>query len=208
LLAGVEERIAVAEAAVSDQVRAQKRLDGDVEQVRARMQRDQTRLDDGSVSSPRELEQLQHEIESLRRRQSTLEDEELEIMEQVEQAQQSVDAMRAQEVAALAERAAAHTSRADAEQAVAIEAGRLRAERAEHLAEIPAELCKLYDKLRADGLGTAAAKLQRRTCQGCRMELASTELAEVAAAPTDEVLRCESCRCVLVRTSDSGLPGA
>jgi predicted nucleic acid-binding Zn-ribbon protein len=205
ILAGIEGRIAVAEAEVSDLQRAQARIDADVEQVRARMGRDQQRMDTGAVSSPKELEQLQHEIESLRRRQSSLEDDELEIMAQVEAKEVVVAALRREQQESSEAFTSATASKADAEERAAIEAADLRGQRADHVAALPADLLKLYDKLRADGLSVAAAKLHRRTCQGCHMELPSTDLGAMAAAPEDEVLRCESCRAVLVRTADSGL---
>jgi len=205
VLSGIEGRIATAEAAVSDLQRAQARVDGDVEQVRARMARDQQRLDAGTVSSPRELEQLQHEIESLHRRQSTLEDEELEIMGQVEEGEAGIAALRTEQADSRTALDESTGSRAAAEEQAAIEAEGLRETRAGLAEGLPADLLKLYSKLREDGLSIAAAKLQRKTCQGCHMELPSTELAEVAAAAADEVVRCESCRAVLVRTPDSGL---
>ncbi len=72
-------------------------------------------------------------------------------------------------------------------------------------ATVPADLLKLYEKLREQQGGVGAAKLYQRTCQGCRQELAITELAEIRKAPSDAVLRCENCRRILVRTSESGL---
>ena len=60
-------------------------------------------------------------------------------------------------------------------------------------------------KVRADHAGVGAARLYRGRCEGCRLELPPTEVAALKAAAEDEVLRCEECRCVLVRTSESGL---
>jgi predicted nucleic acid-binding Zn-ribbon protein len=72
-------------------------------------------------------------------------------------------------------------------------------------ASVPVDLLKLYDKLREQQGGIGAAKLHARTCQGCRQELAITELNEVRAAAPDAVVRCENCRRILVRTAESGL---
>ncbi len=66
-----------------DLKREQAKADADVEQVRSRIARDRSRLDAGQVNSPRELENLQSEIESLLRRQSDLEDVELDVMERL-----------------------------------------------------------------------------------------------------------------------------
>ena len=70
---------------------------------------------------------------------------------------------------------------------------------------VPADLLKLYDKLRSQQGGVGAARLYQKRCEGCRLELNITELNEVRAAPAGTVVRCENCRRILVRTADSGL---
>jgi predicted nucleic acid-binding Zn-ribbon protein len=47
--------------------------------------------------------------------------------------------------------------------------------------------------------------LRQRRCEGCRLEWLGAELRAAQAAPPDEVLRCENCRRILVRTTESGL---
>ena len=73
--------------AVDDLTAAQKKADADVEQVKARRARDRDRMDQGLITNPKDLERMQHELESLDRRITTLEDEELEVMEELEEAQ-------------------------------------------------------------------------------------------------------------------------
>ncbi|GHE24521.1 hypothetical protein Shyd_27030 [Streptomyces hydrogenans] len=70
---------------------------------------------------------------------------------------------------------------------------------------VPADLLKLYDKLREQQGGVGAARLYQRKCEGCHIELNITELNEVRSAAKDAVLRCENCRRILVRTAESGL---
>jgi predicted nucleic acid-binding Zn-ribbon protein len=71
-------------------------------------------------------------------------------------------------------------------------------------ADLPAELVALYDKIRAEtGLGAALVRSGR--CGGCRIELYGADLARVKSAPADEVVRCEECRRIMVRTEESGL---
>src|SRR3954465_7945098 len=89
--------IVLIETEDSDLGREQSKLEGDIDQVRTRMQRDQQRLDAGQVGSPRELENLQHEIESLKKRQSALEDDELEIMEKRELVQARLAELRTEQ---------------------------------------------------------------------------------------------------------------
>jgi uncharacterized protein len=71
--------------------------------------------------------------------------------------------------------------------------------------EEPADLLTLYDKLREQHGGLGAAALIRGSCQGCNLSLNSSDLAAIRAAAPDEVLRCEECRRILVRTPESGI---
>ncbi|HWC33833.1 MAG TPA: C4-type zinc ribbon domain-containing protein [Mycobacteriales bacterium] len=194
-----------AETEDSDLGREQAKIDTDVEQVRARMQRDQQRLDSGQVSSPKELENLQSEIESLHRRQTELEDAELEVMEQREQVQTRLSGLR-DELSGLETSLAELTARRDTALAeIAAEIEKAAAQRAETAAGLPGDLAALYDKLRASSGGVGAAALHRGQCQGCHLQLNTTDLVRIRDAEPDEVLRCEECRRILVRTADSGI---
>ena len=62
----------------------------------------------------------------------------------------------------------------------------------------------LYEKMRAQH-GVGAAALRGGRCEGCHLSLNTVDLARIRAAPPDEVLRCEECRRILVRTAESGL---
>jgi hypothetical protein len=205
VLGSLRDDVVRGRTAVEDLDREIRRLETDVEQVRARKTRDQQRMDSGAVTHAKELESLQHEVASLSRRQSELEDTELELMERREEAQAVLDTA----VAALDEgqgaidAAAARRDAAFAE-IDAAEATR-RAERDPAAAGIPADLLALYEKIRASSGGTGAAMLRARRCEGCRIELSGSDMSALAAAPADEVVRCEECRRILVRTGESGL---
>lgn len=173
--------------------------------MRQRAVRDQQRLDSGAVSSPKDLENLQREITSLAKRQGDLEDIVLEVMERRESAQERVAELteRASAVQAKADDATARRDAAQAE--LDGEAASVGKERALVAASVPADLLKLYEKLREQQGGIGAARLYQRKCEGCHIELNITELNEVRAAAADAVVRCENCRRILVRTSESGL---
>lgn len=189
----------------SDCAREQTKAEQDVDQVRQRAARDQQRLDSGAVTSPKDLENLQHEIVSLAKRQSDLEDIVLEVMERRESAQERV-AELTERVGAVQGKVDDATARRDAAfEEIDGEVATVTKEREVIAGAIPADLLKLYDKLRAQQGGVGAARLYQRTCQGCRQELAITELNEIRAAAPDTVVRCENCRRILVRTAESGL---
>jgi uncharacterized protein len=72
-------------------------------------------------------------------------------------------------------------------------------------AGLPAELLALYEKVRASSSGVGAAALHRGRCEGCHLQLNTTDLNRLRDAPAEDVVRCEECRRILVRTAESGL---
>jgi predicted nucleic acid-binding Zn-ribbon protein len=193
-----------AETDVRDLGREVKRLESDVETVRQRETKDQRLLDSGSVS-PKEMTNLQHELDSLKRRQSDLEDQELELMERLEVAETALAAAQQGLEQARADRERAEQLRDDTLADITDSTKRHEAVRAEVAAGISAPLLALYDRIRAQTGTTGAAMLKARQCQGCRIELYGNELATVRNADPHEVVRCENCGRILVRTAESGL---
>jgi predicted nucleic acid-binding Zn-ribbon protein len=190
---------------VDDLTAEQKRADADVEQVKARRVRDQGMVDAGSITDPKALQRMLGELESLQRRISDLEDVEIEVMERLETAQTGLETRERELVDLDEQMVKLEAARADAagklEQALA----EASAERATTVSGVPADLLALYEKLREQKGGVGAAALRRRECGGCRLTLNPSDLATIAAAPSDEVVRCEECSRILVRTGESGL---
>lgn len=194
-----------AQTEIGDLGREQRRLELDVDQVRARSERDQQRLQSGAVGSPKELQRLQHEVQSLARRQGDLEDQVLELMERRETLDTALAAVNESVQRVTAERDEATARRDSAFAEIDAELRDREVERGGLTAALPADLLALYERLRAGAGGTGAAALRQRRCEGCRMELANTDLNRARTAPPDEVLRCEECGRILVRTPESGL---
>ena len=193
-----------AQVTVDDLDRDIARLEKDTEQVRARKSRDQARLDAGTGPA-KELEALQHELGSLARRQSELEDAELELMEQRETAEATLTGAQSRLAAVRARQDAAQTARDEALRQIAQDEEFRSAGRRPLVADLPAELVALYERIREASGGVGAALLRAGRCEGCRLELSGVDRAALRAAPPDEVVRCEECRRILVRTAESGL---
>jgi predicted nucleic acid-binding Zn-ribbon protein len=193
-----------AQTRASDVQRELTKAEADVELVRQRAARDQARLESGS-GGHKELESLQHEIATLARRQSELEDVELEVMERMEQVTAEVERLTAEqsELRARLDEVAATRDKAWAE--LDDEATRITAERTGMVAGLDEGLLALYEKIRESTGGVGAAMLRARSCEGCRLELNPQDLQRIRAAAPDEVVRCEECRRILVRTGESGL---
>ncbi|MBX6748880.1 MAG: hypothetical protein IRY85_04285 [Micromonosporaceae bacterium] len=192
-----------AQVAVDDLDRDIARVDRDVEQVRQRADRDRARLDAGT-GPPKELEALQHELGTLARRQRELEDAELELMEKREQAQSQLDDV----LSRLASARDAHAQTVQRRDALLADIDKdteqKTAARGPLVASLPADLVALYEKVR-ESTGIGAALLRHGRCGGCRLELSGSEKARLRSAAPDEVVQCEECRRILVRTEESGL---
>ncbi|MDQ2838382.1 MAG: C4-type zinc ribbon domain-containing protein [Actinomycetota bacterium] len=202
--AGVRSRLVEAQTSLADLAAEQRRLESDVDTVRLRAAKDQQRMTAGGLPA-KELTGLQHEVSSLARRQGVLEDELLELMESRETAEAQVTELNAELAGIQAEQVAAEAARDEVFDELTDAEGKRRIEHGELASALPADLIALYDKVRLANGGVGAAMLRHRRCEGCRLELAGSELSTVRAAKPDQVLRCENCRRILVRTHESGL---
>ncbi|WP_112470439.1 zinc ribbon domain-containing protein [Streptomyces triticisoli] len=180
-------------------------LSKDLSQLRALLVAAQTEESDCAREQTKAEQDVDQVRASLAKRQGDLEDVVLEVMERRESAQERVTELTGR-VASVQAKIDDATARRDAAlEEIDGEVASVTKEREVIAAAVPADLLKLYEKLREQHGGIGAAKLYQRTCQGCRQELAITELNEVRAAAPDTVVRCENCRRILVRTAESGL---
>ncbi|KZM34981.1 zinc ribbon domain-containing protein [Oerskovia enterophila] len=184
--------------AVSDLKRELTKAEGDVEQVRTRAARDQTRLDSGQVGA-KDAQALVGELASLARRQEVLEEVELGVMERLEAHEDALAKLDAANDELLAAKAAVVVER-DAELAqIDAEVATVTAARAQAVEGLDTGLVTLYDRLRAQLGGLGAAVLSGRRCEGCRLELNPSDVEIIKAKSPDQVARCEECSRILVR---------
>ena len=173
------------------------RAESDVEQVAKRIEKDENRLNAGQ-GTPKELEQMQHEIISLNARRLELEEIELEVMLRADEIKSRINDLIvkekdfAEKVMEAGIKKDAVLSAIDAELQEAI------ASRAELFPQIDKALADLYEKVRISG-GAGAAKLANGQCGGCNLTINAGDLSKLMALPEEEVARCEECRCILVR---------
>ena len=203
--AGLASDLIATETAISDLELEQEKVENDLEPVRERLTRNQTRIANGTVADPKALSSMVEEVSHLKRRISDLEDAELEVMEQLEAAAASRETLRAR-MDRVDDTLVETTAERDRQlAALDAEMGGLRAERTEIAPLIPAELLALYERIGASHAGIGAAELRQRRCTGCQLEINAADLRAFSAAAEDEVLRCEECGRILIRTPESGL---
>lgn len=191
-----------AETALSDLDTESQRQDKEIDNVRAREDRDRKLLDSGLPG--KQQTDLEHEMETLQRRRSALEDDLLELMERREATESDVQHARAALSETEQEQQEARQRRDAALEELDTTQARRDQDRAALLDELPEELVKLYERVRQQR-GAGAGMLQQKRCGACRLELDRTALAELRDAPADEVQRCSECGAILIRTAESGL---
>lgn len=178
-----------------------KRLEDEASSTQDKIAKVDGTLYSGAVTSPKELESLQHELSMLRERLSGFEDLELEQMELAEP-------LDAQAAALADEKSAALASVGDAEESVTImraevesELDTVTTERAAQASKLPADLLARYDRIRggADGIGVARLAAGGR-CEGCHLTLPRAEYDALKHSAADEVHLCPECGRILVLT--------
>ncbi|HJQ46210.1 MAG TPA: C4-type zinc ribbon domain-containing protein [Amycolatopsis sp.] len=195
--------LVASEMSVSDLDREIARQEKEIDSVRAREDRDRKLLDSGSVTA-KQMNDLQHELETLTRRQSALEDDLLELMERREALQ--LDGQRTGAEVDQAERARDDAKARMTENVKDLDTtgARRDEERAKLVPRFPESLLKLYERVR-EHKGIGAALLRARRCGACQLELDRSSISEIKSAAADEVLQCDNCGAILVRTMESGL---
>jgi predicted nucleic acid-binding Zn-ribbon protein len=68
----------------------------------------------------------------------------------------------------------------------------------------PVPLLELYERVRKNK-GIGAALLRARRCGACRIELDRSAISRISSTAADEVVTCEECGAIMVRTGESGL---
>jgi len=193
------DRLAALQLALEDLQTQINRFETEIEAVRQREDRDRSLLASGATDA-KQLNDLQHELETLQRRQGSLEDSLLEVMERREELQLD----QARELAAIdARQAELLTVQRALDEALAefdkITEDRTK-RRAELVASLDPEFVALYERQRSSA-GIGAGLLQGKRCGACRIELDRGELARISAAADDDVLRCPECRAILLRVT-------
>ena len=190
--------LAVVETELADVAIDIRRIEVDVEQVADRIKKDESRLSSG-VGSPKELEQLQHELGTLAKRKSELEDGELEVMLKHDSVKARVDELHNDQVGLKQLELELNIRLENATTEIQGEISVQQAERGQIAPKIEATLVELYEKVRTSNDGVGAALLVGNKCEGCHLSINAIEIERIKSLPADEIIRCEECRRILVR---------
>jgi predicted nucleic acid-binding Zn-ribbon protein len=197
-LAELESDLAIARKQLEEVEREQSRLEGEIELLATKTEREEGRLFSGGVSNPKELASLQAEVEGLKRRRGELEDQLLEVMVSRDSASETADSLEKERSAASAESTELTAKVAELSGEIEAALGDHGARRSEIVALIEADLLSLYESIRDSKHGVGAAELVGDTCQGCHTKLPAREVERLRSERG--LQRCDNCRRILVVT--------
>jgi hypothetical protein len=195
-LSRLESVIGEQQAMVDDIAARQRRLDHDIELLTAKVKAEEAKLYSGSIANPKELTDIQREVESIRRRISGLEDDDLEVMEEREGAEARLRVLLDEAATLRVRIEQARVARDEAAGDVAEKLDVAKREQLDWRPKFDAELLSLYDSIRAAKGGVGVAALIGGVCQGCHMRLPAQEVERIRQATG--LVRCDECRRLLV----------
>jgi predicted nucleic acid-binding Zn-ribbon protein len=179
--------------------RAQKTLEDEIETVGAKAASVEKAMYGSSASNPRELQAMQDDIDSLKRRRAYLEDQLLERMVESEPFDEQLGRIGAKR-ATLDEEAVRLTAAvAEIEAEIEAELNEIEGRRADVAAGVDAALLARYEKLRSRLKGVGVARLEGNRCLGCHLALPAAEVEAVRReAREDGIATCPQCDRLLV----------
>ena len=174
-------------------------LEDELASVEAKIADLERRLYSGSVTNVRELQGMQADVDSLRRRRSTVEDQVLEVMAEREPIDEEVAVLERERDRLDQECVRLRMEVAEAQAAIDSELAAEERARATVAGELPADLTARYEQIRARKDGIGAARLVEGRCSGCHLALPAVELDRLRRQPRDSLVLCDQCGRILVR---------
>jgi predicted nucleic acid-binding Zn-ribbon protein len=163
--------------------------------TRIKIERSESSLYGGKIHNPKELQDLQNEVASLKRMITILEDKELEAMMAVEEAEANLSRANEALKEIQARQSEQNASLIGERSKLSAQIERLEAERKATLPSISAADLTLYEQLRKTRNGVAVVKISSRACAACGTTLTAALIQSVQS--TDTLIRCPSCGRIL-----------
>lgn len=152
--------------------------------------RSEERLYSGVVKNPKELNDLQHEVEALGRRRAGLEDEALQMMMAIDEHQAIKNTADGEVKRITDEFTSAASVFREEQQTLALHLNKLIEKRQRQATLAQPAVLKAYEDLARQKNGVAVAGLRGSKCLGCQLTLSGST---VRAAEEGKLVPCDSC---------------
>ncbi len=184
-----------AEATFKDARAASLSAEGEVSIQRERIDQNQQKLYGGSVTNPKELQDLQMEDEALHRHLETLEDRYLEAMLAAEEAEETAQAAEANLLSVEAKQASEREDLVAEREKLTSAQEKLLAEREAAAANVSPEDQKHYEALRDRLGGLAVVLMSDGSCSACGLTLPASIRPSIRSG--NEPVHCSQCGRIL-----------
>jgi len=189
------ERAAAAESAKQEAARLQREAEAGVQAQRLKIEQAEASLYGGSVQNPKELQDLQKDVASLKKHLATMEDRLLEAMLASDSAAADCNAAQAA-LRQVESRLGDQVQNLTSERAALTHAlDRFEAERRAAAAPLEAKLLDQYETLRRDRRGLAVASVSDGACAACGSTLTPSQ--QQSARSSAQIARCPTCGRIL-----------
>lgn len=173
----------------------QRDIEAEADALRAKIAPEEEKLYSGAIKNPRELSDLQHEIDQLKRHLAQVEDRNLEAMSVVEQAEAELSAAEQHLAALEAEWQAEQRALTEKIDRLREEIAAYEEERAERSAYVDDETLQRYEHIRRAHQGRGVARLDRNLCTGCRISLPVSIVNRARSGSM--IVQCPNCERIL-----------
>ncbi len=186
-------RLTSAEQQLDDLRKRQRAAERETEDLAVKLAAEEGKLYSGRIQNPKELANLQHEVELIKEKRSRLDDGVLAVMDEVERAENGLAA-----AAAALQKLEAAWNKEQHELTTGAAVLRLKladlTQKQQSLsAGIETPVVGAYDKLRKQK-GQAVVRVEQGICRGCRISLPSSDMQQVRSG---NLVHCSSCGRIL-----------
>ena len=188
-------QLAAAEARHEESGRALKLSEAEVEKQSIKIQQTEASLYGGRVHNPKELQDLQKDVASLKRHLETLEERELEAMMAVEAGEKDLQTAQRELERILSSRKEQNRDLNGESESLRRDLERLSSERQAVVTDIAKQALIVYEQLRQQKRGLAITTISDNSCEACGSTLTPSQ--QQNARSTSQLFHCPTCGRIL-----------
>ncbi len=194
-LRAVMDEVQAAEVEQADSEHTRRKSEEDAQSLQIKIQQAESSLYGGLVKNPKELQDLQADIVSLKKHLATLEERELEAMARVETADSNLSSAQEKMKQIQARLGSEHKKLLEEQAALSSDLGNMSRERQAAVSAVAQEMLAAYNELRQEKRGVAVAEISDNACGACGTTL--TAALQQNARHTAQLIHCPSCGRIL-----------
>jgi predicted nucleic acid-binding Zn-ribbon protein len=194
-LRAANENLTTSDGKYKDAERALKLSEVEVEKQRIKIQLTEASLYGGKVHNPKELQDLQKDVVSLKRHLETLEERQLEAMLAAEDTEKDLQTAKTDLERVQSDLKEQHQDLAKESEMLRKDLERLHSERRAVVTDIATQALNVYDQLRQQNRGIAITTIADNSCEACGTTLTASQ--QQTARSASQLFHCPTCGRIL-----------